>query len=123
MREELQPAVSWAGVEVGRTADRIFWRNTGKPPIEVVVVREGGELWARGFAKKSRRSKSVRVECRLRPEAVAALAPNGRTDADAGRLSGTSTVGPDGYFHMKLAGVRTEPFIGELVDQLGLEVG
>lgn len=122
-REPLVPAASWAGVHVGRTADRVFWRNTGKPPIEVVVVREGTDLWARGYVKKSRRSQQARVECHLRTEALVALAPNGRTDAEAGVLSATATVDRDGYFHVRLATVRTEPFVGDLVDRLSLEVG
>lgn len=123
VREVAVGGVSFSGVRIGRTADRLYWERTGRPPIEVVVFREGAVLWARGFAKKSRRSMPVRVTCELRPEAVAALQPNGRTDEGAGRLDADGSVDHEGMFQIRLASVTTTRFTGDLLEHLQLDIG
>jgi hypothetical protein len=123
VRQPVAGSVSYGGAEVGRTADRVWWEGTGTPPLDVVVFREGRTLWARGFAKRSRRGRRVHLRCRLRPEAVAALRPGGGTGPEAGLLEAEGRVDGEGFFQLRLAAVEPARYRRELVDQLELRIG
>ncbi|MFP5318538.1 MAG: hypothetical protein ACLGI2_09610 [Acidimicrobiia bacterium] len=123
MRTPVAAGTSYSWARMGGTGDRIFWRTTGKPPIEVEVRREGSTLWARGFAKRSRRRQAVRVFCVLRSEAIAALSPDGKDTVEAGTLTAEGQVDDEGFFQLKLAKVSPVKFKGELVERLELDIG
>jgi len=122
-RDPVPVGTAYSGAKIGRARDRVFWQTSGTPPIEVVVVREGQVLWARGFAKKSRRAQHVRISVVLRPEAVDALAPGGMTTSEAGTLEAQGATDRDGSFLLELAKVSKAPFRGELVERLELDIG
>jgi hypothetical protein len=122
-RTPLAAGTGYSGARRGRVGEHVSWPVRAKAPVEVEVLREGGTLWAQGFATKSRRRQLARVECVLRPDAVAALRPGGSGTPEAGVLSATGRVADDGSFQVELARVETGPYAGELLERLELHIG
>lgn len=123
MRGQLAGAiVRYSGVEVGRTADRVFWKGAGRSPIEVVVLRQGTTLWARGFVKKSRLARTIEISCTLNPEPQRVLRPRGAEGTEAPALIAQGSVDKSGFFQVRLAEVEAEEVEGELVATIELRL-
>jgi len=122
VREPVTAGTTYGSTHMGRLHDRIFWQQSRKAPVEVVILREGRTLWARGHAGSSKRRHPVAVRCVLRADAHTALGPEG-LDSPGGVLSAEGTVAADGSFQLKLAQVSGATFRGELVDRLELDIG
>jgi len=122
VRDPAPAGTRFASPRFGRSPNRIYWR-TGRLPTEVVVVREGDTLWARGEVSKPRWARSVRVSCTLTAAAVEVLRPVGLTGPGPDQTSVEGALERDGFFQIYVATVNDADFDGELVATLDLEIG